>query len=161
MCVRANKRFYSILWSEYNFYVKKSRKKIISKSVFCNLDFCIRGLIWIFLDFGRFWMDFGAIINRNPYITPAVLEFTRLPFCLTRSRFRVVLEAFSEAESAPIRSAVKIYFDLDVRIFFQLFQKTYFRSIKKKVEKNLKKWKIFKVSKNRFFEIRNFDFFLI
>ena len=36
------------------------------------------------------------------------------------------LEWFSEAGSAPIRSAVKFYFEINVRIFFQLFQK-YFR----------------------------------
>ena len=46
------------------------------------------------------------------------------------------IEPFSEAESAPIRSAVKFYFDIDVRIFFQLLQKIFFRSIKKKLNKN-------------------------
>ena len=46
------------------------------------------------------------------------------------------IEPFSEAESAPIRSAVKFYFDIDVRIFVQLFfdrSKKYFRSAKKKI----------------------------
>ena len=47
------------------------------------------------------------------------------------------LEWFSEAGSAPIRSAVKFYFDIDVRIFFQLLQKIFFRSIKKKVGKKV------------------------
>ena len=36
------------------------------------------------------------------------------------------LEWFSEAESPPIRSAVKFCFDLDVRNFFQLYQKYFF-----------------------------------
>ena len=31
------------------------------------------------------------------------------------------IEPFAEAESAPIRSAVQFYFDIDVRIFVQLF----------------------------------------
>ena len=31
------------------------------------------------------------------------------------------IEPFSEAESAPIRSAVKFYFDIDVRIFPTFF----------------------------------------
>ena len=39
------------------------------------------------------------------------------------------LEWVSEAESAPIRCAMKFCFDLDVRIFIQLFFKIYFRSI--------------------------------
>ena len=32
------------------------------------------------------------------------------------------LEWFSEAGSAPIRSAVKFYFEIDVRIFFNFFK---------------------------------------
>ena len=44
------------------------------------------------------------------------------------------LEWFSEAGSAPIRSAVKFYFDIDVRIFFQLRQKKKFNRSKKKLE---------------------------
>ena len=47
------------------------------------------------------------------------------------------LEWFSEAGSAPIRSAVKFYFDIDVRIFFNFFKKYFFRSTKK----NRKNWK--------------------
>ena len=41
------------------------------------------------------------------------------------------LEWFSEAGSAPIRSAVKFYFDIDVRKCFQLFQNIFFQSIQK------------------------------
>ena len=36
------------------------------------------------------------------------------------------LERFSEAGSAPIRSALKFYFGIDVRIFSQLFLKNIF-----------------------------------
>ena len=45
------------------------------------------------------------------------------------------LEWFSEAGSAPIRSAVKFPFDIDVRFFSQLSQKIFFRSIKRKKSK--------------------------
>ena len=34
---------------------------------------------------------------------------------------KVVLEAFAEAESAPIRSAVKFYFDIDVSKKIEIF----------------------------------------
>ena len=47
--------------------------------------------------------------------------------------FRVVLEPFPEAESAPIRSAVKFYFDIDIRKISNFFKKYFFRSIKKKL----------------------------
>ena len=57
------------------------------------------------------------------------------------------LECFSEAESAPIRSACKFCVDLYVRNFSQLFQKIFFRSTKtifsRKIWKNQKKIKIF------------------
>ena len=56
----------------------------------------------------------------------------------------MVLEPFSEAESAPIRSAVKFYFDIDVRIFFSTSSKNIFSiDPKKKVRKFSKKSKIF------------------
>ena len=68
------------------------------------------------------------------------------------------LEWFSEAGSAPIRSAVKFYFDLDVRIFFQLLQKIFFRSIKKKVESKSPKNENFQRKNSRFRNLEIFDF---
>ena len=47
------------------------------------------------------------------------IELGIAPFSETASNY--ALEWFSEAGSAPIRSAVKFYFDIDVRIFFQDF----------------------------------------
>ena len=61
-------------------------------------------------------------------------------FCRTNDCFSMILVAkaenyglewFWDAESAPIRSAVKFRFDFDVWIFFQLFQKIFFRSIQR------------------------------
>ena len=49
------------------------------------------------------------------------------PICLVN----YALEWFSEAESTPIRSAVKFHFDIDVRKCFQLFQNIFFQSIQK------------------------------
>ena len=44
---------------------------------------------------------------------------------------------FSEAGSAPIRSAVKFYFDIDVRTVLQLFLKNiFFRTSKQFFEKS-------------------------
>ena len=60
-----------------------------------------------------------------------ILYLKNCLFSETTSNY--ALEWFSEAGNAPIRSAVKFYFDIDVRIFFQLPQKIFFRSIKKKV----------------------------
>ena len=61
-------------------------------------------------------------------------------------------KTFSEAESAPIRSAVKFPFTIDIRIFFQLFQNNIFRSISKKNLKNRKfqKFQKPKSEKNEF-----------
>ena len=66
------------------------------------------------------------------------------------------LEWFSEAGSAPIRSAVTFYFDIDVRIFFSTSSKNIFRSIKKKFENFRKSWKFsksLKFSKSRDFHL--------
>ena len=57
------------------------------------------------------------------------------------------LEWFSGTGSAPIRSAVKFYFDIDVRIFFQLLQKIFFSIDQKKSLKIFEKVKIFKIFK--------------
>ena len=64
------------------------------------------------------------------------------------------LEWFSEAGSAPIRSAVQFYFDIDVRIFFSTSSKNIF-SIDQK-----KSWKSRTFSKSRKFskKISIFDF---
>ena len=72
------------------------------------------------------------------------------------------LEWVSEAGSAPIRSAVTFYFDIDVRIFFNFFKKIFFRSIKKKLKKveNFQKSKIFKENLD-FFSLKIFDFLKI
>ena len=81
------------------------------------------------------------------------------------------LEWFSEAGSAPIRSAVKFYFDIDVRIFFQLLQKYVFDRSKKKFEifrksVNFHFFRDFQKSRNfqrksLLFVFENFDFLKI
>ena len=62
------------------------------------------------------------------------------------------LEWFSEAGSAPIRSAVHFYFVIDVRIFFQLLQKNIFDRSKKKLGKNPKNRKFSKFQKSIFWK---------
>ena len=79
------------------------------------------------------------------------IELGIVLFSETASNY--ALEWFSEAGSAPIRSAVKFYFDIDVRIFFQLLQKIFFRSIKKKSSKIFEKVKIFEIFK----KVENFQ----
>ena len=51
--------------------------------------------------------------------------------------FRVVYEPFSEVDSAPIRSAVKFYFDIDVRIFLSTSSKNIFSIDQKKKLKQI------------------------
>ena len=63
------------------------------------------------------------------------------------------LEWFSEAWSAPIRSAVKFYFDIDVRIFSNFFI-TYFFDRSKKNRKFFEKVENFQI-----FEIFKFSIF--
>ena len=63
-------------------------------------------------------------------------NYSLLDIGVTLLQLSEFIEPFAEAESAPIRSAVKFYFDIDVRIFVQLFvyrSKKYFRSTKKKI----------------------------
>ena len=48
------------------------------------------------------------------------IELGIVLFSETASNY--TLEWFSEAGSAPIRSAMKFYFDIDVRIFFNFFK---------------------------------------
>ena len=52
------------------------------------------------------------------------IELGIVLFSETASNY--ALEWFSEAGSAPIRSAVKFYFDTDVRIFSNFFPKNIF-----------------------------------
>ena len=54
---------------------------------------------------------------------------------MNRSRFRVVLEAVAEAESATIRSAVKFYFNIDVSKKISTFSKNIFSVDEKYFEK--------------------------
>ena len=61
-----------------------------------------------------------------------------------------VWEWFSEAESAPIRSAVKFYFDIDVRIFFSTSSKNIFSIDQKKSHR--KKWKCQNFKKSKIFK---------
>ena len=72
----------------------------------------------------------------DPGIFQEVEKFTPfLDIGVTLLQLSEFIEPLSEAESAPIRSAVQFYFDIDVRIFVQLFfdrSKKYFRSAKKK-----------------------------
>ena len=53
-----------------------------------------------------FYTDFDHFCNKIAGFGEKIL--------FDRSRFRVILEAFAEAESAPIRSAAKFYFDFVV-----------------------------------------------
>ena len=91
-----------------------------------------------------------ASIQNTSICAKKLLKFSFLK-CFSICGQNYTLEWFPEAGSAPIRSAVKFYFDLDVRIFFH-FQK-YFRSI-------TKSWKIENFQrKSRLFFLRIFDFF--
>ena len=153
MCVGAKKRFYSIKWSEYNFYVKKSEKKFISKSVFRNLEFCIRGLIWILVDFG--W-----ILEQLSIETLNVLEFTR--FC----RFAWLVLAlewfwkhFQRLRVLPFDPQWKFTSILMFEFFSNFFKKHIFDLDQKKSWKKI--WKIENLQnfKNRFFEILKFQIF--
>ena len=85
----------------------------------------------------NFDLDVGSVCSICFFITGSDVFFICGQNC--------TLEWFSEAGSAPIRSAVKFYFDIDVRIFFQLLQKYFFDRPQKK---SSKKMKIFKISKN-------------
>ena len=60
------------------------------------------------------------------------------------------LEWFSEAGSAPIRSAVTFYFDIDVRIFFSTSSKNIFSIDQKKSHR--KKWKFHNFKKSKIFK---------
>ena len=72
------------------------------------------------------------------------------------------LERFSEAVSAPIRSALKLYFGIDVRIFSQLFLKNiFFRTSKQFFEKSTILDKNWKNLKNRNFKISKIENFKI
>ena len=96
------------------------------------------------------------------------IELGIVLFSETASNY--ALEWFSEAGSAPIRSAVKFYFDIDVRIFFQLLQKKDFSIDPKKNRKSenfrffrffpeiFKKVEIFQ-RKSLLFFFENFRFF--
>ena len=69
------------------------------------------------------------------------------------------LEWFSEAGSAPIRSAVKFYFDIDVRIFSQLFLIFFFsneQTIFWKIDNSRQKLK--KSEKSKFQNLKNQKF---
>ena len=79
------------------------------------------------------------------------IELGNCPFSETASNY--ALEWFSEAGSAPIRSAVKFYFDIDVRIFFSTSSKNIFFDRSKKSSKFFEKVKIFKIFK----KIENFQ----
>ena len=59
-----------------------------------------------------------------------ILYLRNCLFSETASNY--ALEWFSEAGSAPIRSAVKFYFDIDVRIFFSTSSKNIFFDRSKK-----------------------------
>ena len=60
------------------------------------------------------------------------------------------LECFSEAESAPMRSACKFCVDLYVRNFSQLFQKIFFQSTKTIFFRKIwKKSKIFQILREK------------
>ena len=60
----------------------------------------------------------------KPITTPRILQ--TLPFLsYPKLCFRVVYEPFPEVESAPIRFAVKFYFDMDVPIFYNFFKKMF------------------------------------
>ena len=72
------------------------------------------------------------------------IELGIVLFSETTSNY--ALEWFSEAGSAPIRSAVKFYFDTDVRIFFQEILYFYFN---RKFSKNHSVFEI----------LKHFDFF--
>ena len=78
--------------------------------------------------------------------------------------FRVVLEPFPEAGSASSRSAVKLYFYIDIRVFSN-FSKNIFSIDQKKSSKKMKIFKISKIEnfqrKNQYFEILKFSIFEI
>ena len=73
-------------------------------------------------------MEFGIIpqltgsahVNNDLDVPLGVVAFFPVVFICGQN---YTLEWFSEAGSAPIRSAVPFYFDIDVRIFSQLLQK--------------------------------------
>ena len=78
-------------------------------------------------------------IRLPPRFTPTLYTHglhPKMSFFGEPSEFHV-LERFSEAGSAPIRSALKFYFGIDVRIFSQLFLKNiFFRTSKQFFEKS-------------------------
>ena len=70
----------------------------------------------------------GPLKVRSPRIGAESADIGPYLFHFTKHREQMIGYRDSEAESAPIRSAVKFPFTIDIRIFFQLFQKNIFRS---------------------------------
>ena len=98
------------------------------------------------LDFASFLPFFAEVFIYEPRIEYGALDSGHCSENLqkmlkiegfSQSGFRFgnnyALECFSEAGSAPIRSARRFYFDLDVQKISQLFQKKFFGRLKKNI----------------------------
>ena len=102
-----------------------------------------------------------SVYDFSPLSVKLDQKFTTFPD-FSEGCQKCTLEWFSEAGSAPIRSAMKFYFDIDVRIFFNFFKKIFFSIDQKKIGKSWKfskKSKIFKEKKSRFSTFWKFENF--